>query len=155
LNPDVEIPRKYKLREQYLRDFLKEEFKDTEMVFDKPSGDSKRRPDILINCETHYVIVECDENQHRGYICENRRLMEIFQDLGAKPMVVIRFNPDSYIEKSGEKIPSCFRMTKTVGFKPEKREWERRVKEIVEKLRIYTEKIPEKELTLEYLFYDK
>lgn len=33
--------------------------------------------------------------------------MEIFQDLGNRPLVVIRFNPDKY-----DKINSCFKLTK-------------------------------------------
>ena len=43
-------------------------------------------------------MVEVDENQHNNYdcSCENKRLMELAQDLGHRSMVVIRFNPDAY-----------------------------------------------------------
>lgn len=49
---------------------------------DKKYCCSKRRPDILIDLETHLIIIEVDENQHKGYSCENKRIMEISQDLG-------------------------------------------------------------------------
>ena len=70
------------------------------MIFDRiiEGGCSRRRPDVFIECGTHSVIVECDEKQHRSYLqtCENRRTMELFTDLGNRPVVMIRFNPDSY-----------------------------------------------------------
>ena len=33
---------------------------------------------------THSIIVEVDENQHKNnrYICDNKRMMELFVDLG-------------------------------------------------------------------------
>ena len=56
---------------------------------------------------THVVIVECDENQHKSYIpeCENRRKMELFRDVGFRPVVFVRFNPDGYRGGNG----GCFR----------------------------------------------
>lgn len=44
---------------------------------------------------------------HGSYICENKRTMGLFQDLGNRPLVLIRFNPDSYKE-NGVKIHGCF-----------------------------------------------
>lgn len=51
---------------------------------------------------SYISYIECDENQHKNYekICENRRSMEIFEDLNFKPIIFIRFNPDSYIENN-------------------------------------------------------
>jgi len=34
--------------------------------------------------------------------------MEISQDLGHRPIIFIRFNPDSYIDVNGVKIKSCW-----------------------------------------------
>ena len=50
LNPDVEIPRRYKTKEYHMRDVLKDFFPETEMIFDKKvdGGCSARRPDVLI-----------------------------------------------------------------------------------------------------------
>ena len=31
-------------------------------------GQSKRRPDALINCGSHVLLVEIDENSHRSYV---------------------------------------------------------------------------------------
>ena len=46
--------------------------------------------------------------KHSGYICENKRTMEIFQDIGCRLCVFIRFNPDSYTTSNGKKIKSPF-----------------------------------------------
>jgi len=77
--------------------------------------------------------------------------MEIFQDLGNRPVILIRFNPDKYIE-DGETIPSCFD-----GTNLRKREWNKRIKELVKTINKYyiLDEIPEKEITMEYLFYGK
>ena len=44
-------------------------------------------------------IVEIDENQHIEYdcSCENKRIMELSQDVGHRPIIFIRFNPDDYL----------------------------------------------------------
>ncbi len=49
-------------------------------LFDKqiPGGSSRRRPDVSIDCKTHCIIIECDENGHNteDYCeCEDRRIM--------------------------------------------------------------------------------
>ena len=59
----------------------------------------KRRPDVYYDCYDHVVIVEVDENQHRGYLdsCECKRLNEIVSSLAAtaiNPVTFIRYNPD-------------------------------------------------------------
>ena len=58
---------------------------------------TKRRPDIRFELPTHEVIVEVDENQHRGYeeSCECARMSEIVGAIGGKPVVFIRYNPDA------------------------------------------------------------
>jgi hypothetical protein len=42
--------------------------------------------------------IEIDENQHVAYdcSCENKRIMEISQDINHRPLIFIRFNPDEY-----------------------------------------------------------
>ena len=57
---------------------------------------TKRRPDIRFELPTRDVIVEVDENQHRGYeeSCECARMSEIVGAIGGKPVVFIRYNPD-------------------------------------------------------------
>jgi very-short-patch-repair endonuclease len=53
-------------------------------------------PDILFNCGFYYLIVEVDENKHRGadYNCDKRRMYDIITKLGL-PCIFIRYNPDS------------------------------------------------------------
>jgi len=55
------------------------------------------------------VIIEVDENQHIDYdcSCENKRIMELSQDLDHRPIVFIRFNPDEYDNKENI-ISSCW-----------------------------------------------
>ena len=74
-----------------------------------------RRPDLLLDMGSHIIIVEIDENKHSGYdcSCENKRLMEISQDLQHRPIVFIRFNPDSYKNQDGVLIKSCWKLNKT------------------------------------------
>lgn len=68
----------------------------TQLIFDSKvqGGCSRRRPDALIDLLSHSIVLECDEFGHTGYSCENKRTMEIFEDLGSRPLVVLRFNPD-------------------------------------------------------------
>lgn len=61
-------------------------------MFDKriPEGCSRRRPNMYMDFGSHVVaervaiIIEIDENQHSDYdcTCENKLLMELFQDCG-------------------------------------------------------------------------
>ena len=62
----------------------------------------KYRPDFLIDCGSHFVVLEVDENQHKGraYGCEEVRMVNIFQSLGLSTKF-IRYNPDKY-KKNGK-----------------------------------------------------
>jgi hypothetical protein len=84
---------------------------DIDITCDKriSNGCSKRRPDILVDLGYQVVIIEVDENQHVEYecSCENKRLMEIYLDIGKRPIIFIRFNPDDY-NQNGKKITSCW-----------------------------------------------
>jgi hypothetical protein len=157
LHPDVEIPKKFKIKETHVREYLKAEFKeDITMIFDKKVADgcSRRRPDVCIDFGTHSVIVECDENQHRGYDCETKRMMELFQDCGSRPIVFLRFNPDGY-EEGGKKYQSCFKETKTQGLSVDNKEFKKRMSEVVRSIESYKVNIPQKEVTVEQFFYTK
>jgi hypothetical protein len=52
-------------------------------------------PDFLIDCNTFFLIIECDENSHSSYDinCEKIRENNICYALGL-PCVFIRYNPD-------------------------------------------------------------
>lgn len=155
LNPDVDIPKRYKIKENYVKDFLLDEFKeDITIVFDKivEGGCSRRRPDVRIDMGSHIIIVECDEDQHKGYSCENKRMMEIFQDCGNRPIVFLRFNPDSYT-KNMIKYGGCFKITGN-GLGVNKDEFKKRMECIVKDIDNYLIYKPEKELTVHHYFYN-
>ena len=154
--PEADIPRKFMLKEHYMRDTLKEHFPEINMICNKPVDNacSARRPDVRIEKFTHSIVIECDENKHAtsGYSCENKRLMEIFQDLGNRPLVVIRFNPDQYTKK-GIKIPSCFGSTSTGQLKLDKKEWKRRIEILTKVIKMHLQNVPTRESTVGKLFY--
>ncbi len=164
--PDNEKSTLYKIKERYLRDELRERFpdKDIIMIFDKTvnGGCSKRRPDVLIDLLLYSIIIECDENQHKNYECENKRVMQLFEDLGNRPLIIIRFNPDNYL-KNNKKFETCFKplinmedINKKKFYVLNEKEWKRRI-DILEKVinENITENIPEKEITEIKLFYDE
>ncbi len=160
--PDSPLSVNYKTKERYLFEALKDSYPNTYMRINKPidNGCSRRIPDILIDKEIFSIIIECDENQHETYTCEDKRIMELFQDLGNRPLVVIRFNPDSYYSDTGEKIKGCFedvrQAYKKKYYNVDDSEWLRRInilKEIINKY-LDMQDIPLKELTVEKIFYD-
>jgi hypothetical protein len=58
----------------------------------------KERPDRVLDFGDKIVIVECDEDQHKGRqcLCEQARMVNIGQSFGGLPVYFIRFNPDEY-----------------------------------------------------------
>jgi hypothetical protein len=157
--PDNEISRSYKVKEKHVQDFIEEKFPKI-FRFDKQidGGCSKRRPDVFKDCLTHILIIEVDEYQHRNYeeICENKRMMEIFGDTYNRPIVFIRFNPDSYINENKEKIESSFKMHKKsdVPIIRNKKEWNSRLFKLKKSIQYNIKNIPEKEVTIINLYYD-
>ena len=132
------------------------------MIFDKEvdGGCSKRKPDVMIDNLTHTVIIECDENQHKNYECENKRTMELYTDLGNRPLVIIRFNPDNYINENNKKIEGCFKpllkiedIHKKKFYDINKEEWKRRVDILQEVIKEYIDIVPDKAVTEVKLFY--
>lgn len=96
-NPEHIITRKYREKEMFVVNKIKDQYKNYDIRYNQTIGGcSKRRPDILIELYTHCIIIEVDENQHKNYICEEKRINEIYTDLGDRNLVLIRFNPDKY-----------------------------------------------------------
>jgi len=114
LFPDKPNTRNYKTKEKNVSDFVISSFKDFSWITDKKvqDGCSKRRPDLLLDLGFQIIIIEIDENQHNNYdcSCENKRIMEISKDVGHRPIVFIRFNPDDYINENNENIKSCWKI---------------------------------------------
>jgi hypothetical protein len=115
LFPDKPVSNNYKTKEFAVVEFVKNKFPDLSWIADKKidGGCSKRRPDLLLDLGYQIVIIEVDENQHIDYdcSCENKRIMELSQDLGHRPIIFIRFNPDDYKE-DGKNITSCWGQNK-------------------------------------------
>lgn len=92
-NPDAH----HQTREATVVDFLRS--KGLSFIHNKSVGKvcGSYRPDIKIDCLTHLVIVEVDEDQHAQYddSCEIARMLNIYQAEGL-PCVFLRYNPDQF-----------------------------------------------------------
>lgn len=162
LFPDQSVCRNYKTKEKYISDYIKEKFKEYNWICDKTiqGGCSKRRPDLFLELDQQCIIVEIDENQHVEYdcTCENKRLMEISQDVGHKPIVFIRFNPDEYLD-NGKNITSCWGPGKDGILRIKKNkenEWKERLRILYQEINywIQPENTTNKTIEISHLFYD-
>ena len=162
LFPDRPTVRNYKTKEKHVTDFLLSKFPHFTCHIDKRVADgcSLRRPDFRVDFGSHVVIVEIDENKHRGYepLCDNRRMMELFVDLGNRPIVFIRFNPDAYVdETTGIKHGSCWHTNKLGYFvvnEKKMREWENRKDVLRTTVQDCCDNVPDREVTVHFLFYE-
>jgi len=162
LFPDKPISRNYKTKEYSVVEYVKSKFTNVDWVADKTirGGCSKRRPDLLLDLGYQIVIIEIDENQHINYgsNCETKRIMEISQDLGDRPIVFIRFNPDEY--KTGKStISSCWALNKKgicVIKKSKRNEWIQRLHVLEETINywIHLSNLTNKTIETVQLFYD-
>jgi hypothetical protein len=129
--PDKPVARNYKTKERAVVEFVCERFPEHTWITDKKVNDgcSMRRPDILLDLGYQVLIIEIDENAHQDYdcSCENKRIMELSQDVGHRPIIFIRFNPDSYREGT-RKIPSCWEQNMNgICVVKNKEDWEYRL----------------------------
>ena len=162
LFPDKPVSRNYKTKEYAVVEYIKNKFPSFNWIADKIiyGGCSKRRPDLLLDLLYQVVIIEVDENQHTDYdcSCENKRIMELSQDLGYRPVVFIRFNPDDY-EKNGTNITSCWGPNKKgicVVKKSKNIEWIKRLNVLEQHINywINPENTTNKTIEIIQLFYD-
>lgn len=163
LFPDKPVIRNYKTKETATANFITENFPNFTWNIDKKveDGCSKRRPDLMCDLGYQVLIVEVDENQHDTYdcSCENKRIMQISQDIGHRPLIFIRFNPDDYIDCSGNNIASCWTTTAKTGIIKIKNndEWSKRLNLLKETIEYWTNEENKTEKTVEtiQLFYDQ
>ena len=164
LFPDKPVARNYKTKERVVVEHVLQQF-PIEMyswVADKRiyDGCSKRRPDLFLDLGYQVIIVEVDENQHEQYdcSCENKRLMELSQDVNHRPIVFIRFNPDDYVSLE-KRITSCWAYNKlgvcTIK-KTKQKEWSTRLETLCSQLTYWMEESHRTDKTVEVipLFYD-
>jgi uncharacterized C2H2 Zn-finger protein len=161
LYPNKIIAKNYKTKELNVVDNVKKYYPDFTWITDKKiqDGCSKRRPDMLLDLGTHIIIVEVDENAHTDYdcSCETKRLMELSEDVGHRPIVFIRFNPDKYVDRTGEVVKSCWKINKTSGIlqinSNKENEWEERITALNDQIQYWIDNPSEKTIEIIELFY--
>ena len=162
LFPDKPVSRNYKTKEYAVVEHVKTKFPSLNWIADKiiNGGCSKRRPDLLLDLLYQIVIIEIDETQHTDYdcSCQNKRIMELSQDLGHRPIIFIRFNPDDY-EKDGINITSCWGQDGKgicVVKKSKKSEWTQRLNTLEEQINYWINPTNMTNKTIEtiQLYYD-
>jgi len=112
-----------------------------------------KRPDFFIDKFSHAVGIECDENKHRGYSCENKRMMELSQDIAHRPFVLIRLNPDAYVDK-GVPVSGCWGYDgRQVLVVKDKQGWDVRMRTLLKTVEHWLNNVPDKTITVVELFY--
>jgi hypothetical protein len=162
--PDEPVSRNYRVKESSVREFIEpylaKEFPHLTLTFDKAitGGCSTRRPDTFVDALTHCVFGEVDEEGHntQAYcLCENKRMMGFMQDVGMRPCVHVRLNPDGYVDATGVRHKSPFKKTKTGKLVlADPAEWQKRLDLYRSRLEYHLTHVPEQELQVEHLFYD-
>ena len=164
------------VREHTTTDELNKHFPDYNWVFDKTFshrtflvGVSTRfRPDARTTQGDRVVIIEIDEQSHRGYLCAKEREREesFVKQNRNKTVVMIRFNPDEYTDYKGVRHPSCFtnatKDTQVTHVHPKRKaDWDTRIRELVNTVRNVLDptfplppKQPDRPLLICELFYD-
>jgi hypothetical protein len=153
--PDKPNVKNYKIKENHVFDAVME-LLPNDIIFTRDKhvgGCSKRRPDLMIDLGSHWICAENDENSHKDYdtTCEEARIHQLYEDMGDRPMVLIRFNCDKW--SGGE---SLFKINKQgmVVIK-NKKEFEKRIKTFVKTIKKFLKSEPPEELlSIEYLYYD-
>jgi hypothetical protein len=162
LFPDKPVSRNYKTKEFAVVEFVKNKFENYSWIADKMvnNGCSKKRPDLLLDLGYQVIIIEIDENQHIDYdcSCENKRIMELSQDLGHRSIIFIRFNPDDYNTKE-KKITSCWGLNGKgicIVKKSKKDEWEQRLHRLEQQINYWVnpENKTDKTIEIIQLFYN-
>lgn len=175
-----EVVRNYKTKELAVVDFILDNFKDYDWVLDKRVKGVNRRPDLLLDLGHQILVVEVDENCHKGkrYNCENKRICEILEalkdendqecieyldennekqnyKLGIRPIIVIRFNPDSFTNNFGETIRSAWgQNSKGISVINNKDDWSNRLSILSDHIKYWINNESDKTLEIKYLFYD-
>ncbi len=126
-------------------------------VFNKKINNA--RPDIILKLDNQIIIIEIDENQHKGYIeeCEKKRINELYCDLEYKNIILIRFNPDNYTDSFMNKKESCFKLNENGKYildAKQKKQYLKRMNKLVDTITYYIEHTTNEPLTSVHLFFD-
>ncbi len=159
--PNKPVSRNYKTKEKTVTDFVLSHFpiQNYSWITDKTivDGCSRRRPDMMLDLGYQVIIVEIDENQHNNYdcSCSNKRLMELSLDVGHRPIIFIRFNPDCDFNMDNKKISSCWSVNKQgiITIKKQK-EWLQRLDVLKDQITYWCNNESSKIVEVIQLFYD-
>ncbi len=139
LFPTERVAPDYRTKETTVVTFLQEKFPNVDWRWNKTidGGCSKRRPDLLLDMGSHILIVDVDKNSHDVYdpICEEQRMGEIWNDVGHRPIVFVRFNPDKYKDEHGNNVPSPWGGKRANGAATLSKKWKSAWEARLEKLR--------------------
>jgi len=129
-----------------------------------PNGKKTHRY-VDFRIETKEVIfdIECDETQHQtikyNTPCEQMRsdLIFVAMESSGKKYVLLRFNPDAFTAKNGDKFGTCF--AQRPGAKAaisDKAQWNMRTSYFKSRLDEWMQTAPENldVFQVEYLFFD-
>jgi len=159
-NANKPAMRNYKTKEMCVVNCIMQHYPQFNWVADRrvQDGCSLRRPDLLLDMGSHIIIVEIDENKHTGYdcSCEHKRLMEISQDLQHRPIVFIRFNPDSYRGQDEVIVKSCWKLNKSGVMSiiaSRQSEWNQRLETLIRQIEHWVNNPTEKTIEIVELFY--
>jgi len=165
LFPDRPVARNYKTKERAVVEYVLQQFPPEKYswIADKRvyDGCSRKRPDLFLDLGYQVVIIEIDENQHEQYdcTCENKRLMQLSQDVNHRPLVFIRFNPDDYMTAEKHNT-SCWAYNK-LGVcaikKTRQKEWATRLEALSQQITYWLDENHKTDKTVEviHLFYDE
>lgn len=159
--PNEKVVTNYIVKEKAIREYITTNFDSYNWIFNKTIKNSKYkyRPDILLDLESHTIIIEIDEYQHALYDedDEDRRVLDIHDALYNKKTVLLRFNPDSYRDENNNLIKSpwiYYRTKLQISSKSIIRnEWNNRLDKLKETLNNFIENIPEQTIEIVKLYY--
>jgi hypothetical protein len=164
LFPDKPVARNHKNKEQAVVTFIESKFPDFTWISDKriQGGCSKRRPDLFLDMGFQVLVIEVDEHQHTDYSssCETARTMMLSNDIGERPMAIIRFNPDEYFcSITHTTVKSCWTRHGTTGLvhvsRNNQKQWNQRLDRLQEQVEYWTQEknVTNKIVEEVYLFY--
>jgi len=103
------------VKERFIVDYLKTTWPQYTWKYNKFLNNcAKYRPDLLLDMGTHVVIIEIDEHQHNTKLykeCDLKRTYDILAEL-ARPLIMLRINPDEYVSDNGTKYNPIFKKVK-------------------------------------------
>lgn len=110
------------------------------------------RPDLWWDLGTHVLIVEVDEHQHVCYDKEEDEERTVQLQKGTeKPVVLLRFNPDTYKDINGMHQSCNYDLMEAGGGGAV---WRARLQVLLSRLHLLKDLVPKKRFTIEHLFFD-